>query len=71
MLREIGEALYGDHWISPLARALGVNVRTMQRWAAAQNSVPPESVNALLQVLSDRHTAISKLLVELWPEQGG
>jgi hypothetical protein len=32
---EIGEALYGDHWPTPLARFAGVNTRTLQRIAAA------------------------------------
>jgi hypothetical protein len=43
LLRWCGECLYGEHWVSPLARALGVNLRTMQRWVAGQNE-PRESL---------------------------
>lgn len=31
----VGQALYGAEWQSPFARDLGVNLRTMQRVAAA------------------------------------
>jgi hypothetical protein len=31
-----GEALFGEQWKAPLARALGVNVRTVKRWAAGE-----------------------------------
>jgi len=35
-LNKIGEALYGERWQSTLARDLGLNLRTMQRWAAEE-----------------------------------
>lgn len=31
-LCEVGAALYGERWQSPLARDLGVSDRTMRRW---------------------------------------
>jgi hypothetical protein len=33
---QYGEALFGEQWKAPLARALGVNVRTVKRWAAGE-----------------------------------
>jgi hypothetical protein len=39
-LADIGEALFGPHWVAPLADALDVNLRTMQRWAAGQFAIP-------------------------------
>lgn len=36
----IGTALYGHEWVSPLAAALDVAVRTVQRWAAGDFEVP-------------------------------
>lgn len=39
-LAEAGSALYGALWQSPLARDLGVAVRTMQRWAAGEFEIP-------------------------------
>jgi len=40
LLHETGEALYGTQWQSPLARDLGCNVRTIQRYAAGTHDVP-------------------------------
>lgn len=40
LFREIAETLYGPHPADLLADALGVNIRTVQRWLAGQNSVP-------------------------------
>ena len=39
-LTDIGRAIYGDEWISPLARDLQVALRTVQRWAAGEFEVP-------------------------------
>ena len=41
-LSTISTLLYGPHWQSELARALGVSDRTVRRWAAGQ--APPEGV---------------------------
>ncbi|WP_176400280.1 hypothetical protein [Sphingobium sp. Z007] len=41
LLHRIGEALYGPRWISEMARQKGINLRTMQRWAAGQSEGPP------------------------------
>lgn len=43
LFAELGEMLYGPQWQSPLARALGINLRTVQRWATGE-STPPETV---------------------------
>lgn len=37
----IGEALYGPSWQTPLAEALGVALRTVQRWAAGTSEPAP------------------------------
>ena len=39
-LIEAGRLLYGPDWQSPLARELGVALRSVQRWAAGHNPVP-------------------------------
>lgn len=56
LVREVGPLLYGEQWQSPLARALGVSVRTVQRWAA-DRSVPPAGVRAELEALVKRRRA--------------
>lgn len=35
-----GEALYGPHWQTELARVLKVNERTMRRWKAGTSKIP-------------------------------
>lgn len=39
-IRDAGEELLGEHWQPPLACILGLNLRTVQRWASGQNPVP-------------------------------
>lgn len=36
LLAEVGRLLYGPEWISPLARDLAMDLRTLQRWAAGE-----------------------------------
>lgn len=40
-LREVGEALYGPLWQTPLSEALEVSDRTVRRWAAGDSEIPP------------------------------
>jgi plasmid maintenance system antidote protein VapI len=46
----LGQQLYGVRWQTPLARALGVNPRTLQRWVSGQNAIP-DTVAADLKTL--------------------
>lgn len=41
-LRAIGLAIYGENWSRPLAAALGVSMRIVQRWAAGQTPIPAD-----------------------------
>lgn len=63
-LRRAGEALYGDRWQSPLARDLGVAVRTMQRWTSG-HPVPAGVWRELQRLLGERCEAIAALRSEL------
>lgn len=51
LLAAAGEALYGSEWRRPLAAALGVDARLMQRWAAGQRNIPETVAPALLGLL--------------------
>ncbi len=51
LLAAAGEALFGPEWRRPLASALGVDARLVQRWAAGQRGIPPEVAPALLALL--------------------
>lgn len=59
LLREAGEALYGDQWQSALARDLKVADRTVRRWAAGDFGMPPGLCNELIALLLDRAEAIA------------
>jgi len=50
-LTRVGLALYGVEWVSPIARDLGVALRTAQRWAAGDVPVPLAVVEGDLRTL--------------------
>lgn len=60
-LHIVGEALYGPNWQTPLADALGVNLRTMQRWAAGTNAVNPNIWPEIAALCQARGAALVKL----------
>lgn len=51
LLATAGEALFGPEWRRPLAAALDVDVRLVQRWAAGQRGIPDAVAPALLAML--------------------
>ncbi|MEE8628171.1 MULTISPECIES: hypothetical protein [Methylobacterium] len=51
LLAAAGQALFGDEWRRPLAAALDVDARLMQRWAAGQRGIPETVAPALLALL--------------------
>lgn len=61
LLREIGEALYGERWQTPLAQALGVAVRTMQRWAAGTQPIRESLRDDLRPLLTSRGATLIEL----------
>ena len=40
LITETGRALYGARWYSDMARDLGVDQRTVRRWASGEFNVP-------------------------------
>lgn len=48
LLSTVGRSLFGEYWQKPLAEALGVNLRTLQRWAAGSFEPAAESRPGLL-----------------------
>jgi hypothetical protein len=45
LLRAVGEALYGQRWVSDMAASTGYGERMIRFWAAGERE-PPESINA-------------------------
>ena len=64
-LRTAGEALYGSLWQSALASMLGVNLRTMQRWAAGANAINPNIWPEIAALCKARSDKLNKLAKEL------
>lgn len=54
LLRDAGRALYGELWQVALSRALGVNDRTLRRWAAGQVEIPPTVAGELAKLCAER-----------------
>lgn len=54
-LQQIGTALYGPEWQTPLAAALGFSARTVRRWVAGDTSmtVPTERIAVLCRRRAD------------------
>jgi len=65
LLSAVGVALYGEQWQAPLARALGVNRKNIQRWASGQYE-PALGIWADLAAIVDaRRQALTKLATPL------
>jgi hypothetical protein len=62
LIRRAGRALYGERWQSALAGALGVNIRTVRRWAAGQQEAPEAIVERLTNLIHLRITELENLL---------
>jgi len=61
LLREAGEALYGPRWQSDIARDLGVSDRTVRRWDAGQNAIPPGVWANIRALLKERGRALASM----------
>ena len=61
ILAECGPALYGDRWRSALARELGVDLRTVQRWVAGDSPVPDRVRDRVARLMSERGAELKKI----------
>jgi hypothetical protein len=59
LLRECGEALYGDQWMAALARDLEVSDRTMRRWVAGDFAIPPTLTTELRAIMRERGLSLA------------
>ena len=76
LLCQVGGALYGDQWVTPLARALGVDPDTVFRWKkeAAQpgrgTRVTPRIAPELLEMIEARREQLEDMADRLRPFLG-
>lgn len=65
LLRDAGMALYTSGWIAPLAKALGYNRKTVQRWADGNYQIPPDLGPKLLAMLRARQLDIIDIIDDI------
>lgn len=63
-LRNLASAVYGRAWQAELARTLGVNPRTVRRWASGKDAVPKARVGEIMRLLWARASAAADALQE-------
>jgi len=56
---QAGALLFGDNWIIPAARALGVNRRTIYKWKVL-GEVPESNVPRLRELVAERKAALGE-----------
>jgi hypothetical protein len=61
LLRTVGEKLFGEHWQTNLSNALSVNERSLRRWLADQDEIPPGVWSDLLRIIETRWINIREL----------
>lgn len=61
LLADCGEALYGPRWQTDLARDLRVSDRTVRRWAAGEQPMPPSACADLLRLAQERAALLDSL----------
>ena len=60
-LVQLGEDLWGIHWVWPMARTLGVNERTVRRWRDGEFQIPVAVLKELRAIFVARTEARAKL----------
>lgn len=61
LFRAIGAALYGPQWQSEFARQIGVNDRTMRRWATGAFHLPDGIWDTVLPLVEARQAELAGL----------
>lgn len=60
----IAQALFGPYWCEPLADALGINLRTVQRWKTGDRE-PPDLRGDLVELCERRGLALLEIAAAL------
>lgn len=65
LLKDAGEALYGAQWQSAIARDLGVADRTVRRWLAGADDIPPGVAMDLWRLCEERAAGLDTVMRRL------
>ena len=65
LITAVGVALYGQCWQAELARALGVDLRTVGHWAAGDFKPRPAMYAALLRLCEERAAGLREVAERL------
>lgn len=65
LLRDAGEGLYGPRWQSEISRDLGVSDRTMRRWLAGADDLPPGVAMDLWRLCEERAALLENVAARL------
>ena len=65
LLFDVGEALYGPRWQTELSRAIDVSDRTVRRWAAGADDVPPGVYFELLSLLTEKAAEVDDVIARV------
>ncbi len=67
----VGEALYGEQWVSPLARDLNINRKSLQRYVSGEREANPNLYKDMLLLLVNKqkqveiaHNQVNTLITE-------
>lgn len=65
LLQDTGEALYGLQWQSAISRDLDVADRTIRRWIAGADDLPPGVALDLLRLAEERAALLDDVIERL------
>ena len=69
LFNELGAVLFGPQWQSPLGRALGINQRTVQRWAAGESKPPATVMNEVIEMFLAHAEHVAELVKRVSTEK--
>ena len=65
LLSDVGQALYGPRWQTELSRAIEVSDRTVRRWAAGVDDVPPGVYAEALDLLVEKAAEVDDVIAKV------
>ena len=65
ILKDAGQALFGERWQTDISRALGVNDRTVRRWHNSTHNPPAGVIADLKRLLEDRIALLNGVVMQI------